>query len=105
MQGSRDYFGVRCARTEGVLLKLHSVWRRGVDTHSYCSGHMLMRVTGLQENRGKDGGGELRYHTTLNNNQTLQGGGEGGERKTVSNSSVAELITEWSTLNGHKNIQ
>lgn len=27
------------------------VWRRGVaggtDTHSYCSGHMLMRVTGL----------------------------------------------------------
>lgn len=33
-----------------------------------------MRVTGLQENRGKDGGGELRYRTTLNNNQTLQGG-------------------------------
>lgn len=33
-----------------------------VDTHSYSSGHMLMRVTGLQEgerktkNRGREGG-------------------------------------------------
>lgn len=90
MQGSQDYFGVRCARTQRGGVKLHSVWRRGVDTHSYCSGHMLMRVTGLQENRGKDGGGELRYHTTLNNNQTLQVEG-GGERNLVSNSSVAEF--------------
>lgn len=36
------------------------------DTHSYCSGHMLMRVTGLQEKRtegGRDGrGGEERHH-------------------------------------------
>lgn len=34
----------------------------GVNTHSYSSGHMLMRVTGLQEgerktkNRGREGG-------------------------------------------------
>lgn len=36
-----------------VLSEAIPVWRRevagggGVDTHSYCSGHMLMRVTGL----------------------------------------------------------
>lgn len=40
-----------------MWLKGIPVWRRGgggggvvaggVDTHSYCSGHMLMRVTGL----------------------------------------------------------
>lgn len=38
-------------------------WCLTEDTHSYCSGHMLMRVTGLQEGetntkrRGKGGGG------------------------------------------------
>lgn len=36
------------------------LWRRGVvaagvDTHSYSSGHMLMRVTGLEE-KWKEGG-------------------------------------------------
>lgn len=30
----------------------------GTDTHSYCSGHMLMRVTGLEENRGGREGGK-----------------------------------------------
>lgn len=52
-----------------------------------------MRVTGLQENRGKDGGGVLRYHTTLNIDQTLQVE-EGVEREIVSNSSVAKFLKE-----------
>ncbi len=30
------------------------------DTHSYCSGHMLMRVTGLQEGERKTKPGERR---------------------------------------------
>lgn len=39
-----------------------------VDTHSYCSGHMLMRVTGLQEKRregGRERGRGVRYHKTF----------------------------------------
>lgn len=51
MQGGHVYAGVGWAGTGGGGVKLHSVWRRddagGIDTHSYCSGHMLMRVTGL----------------------------------------------------------
>lgn len=64
-----------------VWFKCIPVWRQGlvsggVDTHSYCSGHMLMRVTGLQEKRregGREGGRGIRYHKTFHFRIKLSG--------------------------------
>ncbi len=70
-----------------MSLKGIPVWRPGavaggVDTHSYCSGHMLMRVTGLYENRGEGG---------------REGGKEGGGVNVPQNISASKPLSESET--------
>ncbi len=84
-----------------------------VDTYSYCSGHMLMRVTGLQEGerktktRGRRGRNRfsfrVRGHTTWRSDTHTQGCGGvladillqycRGQCKILRNSGFTERLT------------